>query len=80
MLNQIKTVLSLMPTVIAAVKSVEEAVPGSGNGKVKLDMILDTITAVSDQARTLIPIINSMIGVIVAGLNAVGIFKKEEEA
>ncbi len=77
MVTKIMTVLSLMPTVIAAVRSVEEAIPGTGNGKTKLKMILDVILAVSEEAVGLIPVITSMIGVIVAGMNAVGAFKKQ---
>jgi len=77
MLTKIMTILSLMPTVIAAVKSVEEAIPGTGNGKTKLSMILDSIMAVSKEAESLIPLVTSMIGIIVSGLNATGVFKKE---
>ena len=77
MLTKIMTILSLMPTVISAVKSVEEAIPGTGNGKTKLSMILDSIMAVSKEAESLIPLVTSMIGIIVSGLNATGVFKKE---
>ncbi len=70
------TVLSLFPAIIAAVKSVEEAIPGSGNGNAKLDIILNSILAIGDAAKTMIPIITSVIGVVVAGFNAAGVFKK----
>lgn len=76
MVERIMMVLSLFPAIIAAVKSVEMAIPGSENGKAKLDMIMNTILAVSDEAKTLIPVLTSVIGVIVAGFNAVGVFKK----
>lgn len=76
MLEKIMTILSLFPAIVTAVKSVEAAIPGTGHGKTKLDMILQTILAVSDSAKDLIPIITSVIGVIVTGLNAVGVFKK----
>ncbi len=76
MLEKIMTVLSLFPAIIAAVKSVEEAIPGSGNGNAKLDIILNSILAIGDAAKTMIPIITSVIGVVVAGFNAAGVFKK----
>jgi hypothetical protein len=77
MLTRLMTVLSLMPVIITAVKSVEEAIPGSGNGKTKLAIILDSILAVTAEAQALIPAITSIIGIVVAGLNAAGVFKKE---
>jgi hypothetical protein len=76
MLNTIMTILSLFPALITAVKSVEEAIPGGGNGKEKLNIILDSILAVSAAAKDLLPAIASVISIIVAGFNAAGIFKK----
>jgi len=76
MVEKIMTVLSLFPAIIAAVKSVEEAIPGSGNGKAKLDIILNSVLAIGEAAKSMVPIITSVIGVVVAGFNAAGVFKK----
>jgi hypothetical protein len=76
MTEKIMTVLSLFPAIIAAVRAVEEAIPGSGNGKAKLDIILNSVLAVGDAAKTMVPIITNVIGIVVAGLNAAGVFKK----
>jgi hypothetical protein len=76
MVEKIMTVLSLFPAIIAAVKSVEEAIPGSGNGKAKLDIILNSVLAIGEAAKSMVPIITSVIGIVVAGFNAAGVFKK----
>ena len=71
------TILTLIPSIINAIKAVEEAIPGSGNGKTKLTIILDSIMAASKEATALVPALTSVIGIIISGFNASGVFKKE---
>jgi hypothetical protein len=58
------------------VKVIEETIPGNGNGKAKLDIILNSVLTVGDAAKSMVPVITNVIGIVVAGLNAAGVFKK----
>lgn len=75
-LAKITAVLSLLPAIIEAVKAVENLVPGSGQGASKLQAIREILEAVSDQAATLWPEIQKVIGILVNLFNKSGIFQK----
>ena len=68
--------LALIPMLIAAIKAVEEAIPGQGKGKEKLDLVLNIIQATGDQVGGLLPAITKAIAAIVSAFNAAGVFKK----
>jgi hypothetical protein len=79
-------VLRLLPVVLAAVRAVEEAVPMPGQGKKKLDLILDILKTAhdggSDLAKDfswdkLVGLVVPMIGKIVELHNELGLFSKE---
>ena len=70
---------------LSAVKAVEEAVPLPGQGKKKLDLVLDVLKSAYDTGDELlrefpwqkvVQIAEPMIARIVAALNELGIFKK----
>jgi hypothetical protein len=42
-MNTVLVILKLLPLVLAAVKAVEEAIPLPGQGKRKLDLVLDIL-------------------------------------
>ena len=42
-MNTLLTVLKLLPVVLSVVKAVEEAIPLPGQGKKKLDLVLDVL-------------------------------------
>lgn len=77
-MNTVLTILSMIPAIINAIKAIEEAIPMSGKGKEKADMVVAIITAAGDGAKELIPAIQKVISVVVATLNATGVFKKSE--
>ncbi|MBI4905130.1 MAG: hypothetical protein HY820_15960 [Acidobacteria bacterium] len=79
------TALKLLPLVLAAVKAVEEAIPLPGQGKQKLDLVLDVIKSAYDASTSLskefsleklITLVVPMINQIVALHNALGLFQK----
>ena len=76
MLQTIIAVLSLIPSILAAVRSVEEAIPMSGQGKAKTDMILNIVQAAGDGANQMLPVVQKAIGIVVSTMNAVGVFKQ----
>lgn len=78
-----KLVLALFPVLISAIKAVEEAIPGQGNGEQKLAMVRGVLenafkvaTDVTVQFEALWPALAGVIGSVVTAFNSSGIFKK----
>ena len=78
-------IFRLFPLLVSAVKAVEEAIPLPGQGKKKLDLVLDVLKSAYDTGDELlrefpwqrvVQIAEPMITQIVAALNELGIFKK----
>ena len=78
-------IFRLFPLLVSAVKAVEEAIPLPGQGKKKLDLVLDVLKSAYDTGDELlrefpwqrvVQIAEPMIARIVAALNELGIFKK----
>jgi hypothetical protein len=76
MLQNIIAILALIPALLEAIRAVEAAIPMSGQGKAKTAMILQIIEATNEGARSMLPLVEKAIAIVVATLNAVGIFKK----
>ena len=70
------TILNLIPAIIAVVKAVEAAIPMSGAGKQKTGMVLQILEATSDGVKEMMPLVEKAIAIVVATLNATGVFKK----
>jgi hypothetical protein len=77
------TVMKLFPVILAAVQSLESAIPLPAAGKAKLDLILGMVTDVYNADQTaqkqlpsdpLIALITSTISRVVSTFNALGIF------
>ena len=78
-------ILKLLPLVLAAVRAIEEAIPLPGQGKKKLDLILDILKTAyeggSDLAKEftwekLVALVVPMITRIVGLHNELGLFQK----
>ena len=69
-------ILQLIPTLITALKAIEEAIPGSGKGEQKLSAIRGILEAVDGSITSLWPQISSVISVLVTLFNNTGSFKK----
>jgi hypothetical protein len=81
--------LKLLPVVLDAVRAVEAAIPLPGQGKKKLELILETIKTVYDGSSELakefswdrlVALVVPMINQIVALHNALGLFPKSAPA
>lgn len=70
-------IAQLLPLLIQILKAVEAAIPDSGQGQTKLQMVRDILELVDESIPALWPTLEKIISVIVAGLNAAGIFKKK---
>lgn len=84
-MNMLFAALKLLPLVLGAVKAVEEAIPLPGQGKLKLDLVLDVIKSAYDASTSLtkefsfeklVTLVVPMINQIVALHNALGLFQK----
>ena len=84
-MNSLLIVLKIFPLVLMAVKAVEEAIPLPGQGKKKLDLVLDVIKSAFDASadlsssfswQKLVTLVVPMINQIVSLHNALGLFSK----
>ena len=73
------SVLQLIPSIIKAMKALEEAIPEDNVGPLKLAVIRETLLAINDQVAELWPYIEKAINAIVAVFNQVGIFTTDKK-
>ena len=73
-------ILQLIPALISIITSLENAIPMSGQGKVKLDMLKNFVSVSSDTLAEIWPAVEKIVEVFVNGMNAVGVFKSSTPA
>jgi len=76
-MNVIVTIFQLIPAIIAALKAIEEAVPGEGQGEKKLAAVRGMLEAVDGGVSNLWPQISGVITVLVKLFNDTGVFAKK---
>ena len=74
--QQLNDVLKLLPAIIIAIKAIEEAIPGSGQGEQKLAAIRAIMEAANGNISLYWPLIQTAIGVLVGIFNKTGVFQK----
>jgi len=75
-LTSVTTVLQLLPSIITAIRAIEEAIPGKGLGEMKLAAIREILESASGQVSMIWPLIEKAIGVLVGLFNKTGVFTK----
>jgi hypothetical protein len=75
-MNYVVTIFQLIPAIIAALKAIEEAIPGTGQGEQKLAAVRGMLEAVDGSYKTMWPQISGVITVLVNLFNTTGVFKK----
>ncbi len=70
-------ILQLIPALIAAIKAIEEAIPGQGKGEAKLAAVREIIEATYEGVSKMWPAIEKTIAILVAMLNKNGWTGKE---
>ncbi len=75
-MGNIVIILQLIPALIAALKAIEDAIPGSGMGEQKLSAVRAMLEVIDGSISKLWPQISGVIGVLVNLFNATGVFKK----
>jgi len=78
-----KTVLELLPALLEAIKAIESAIPESGSGKQKAELVRGALQAAYEVGGKSIatfeqiwPALQATIGVAVSTFNSIGVFKK----
>ena len=71
-LQTLKIVFSLIPALIEAIKAIEAAIPGEGQGEAKLTAVRQIIEGVYEQTADLWPVISTAITALVALFNKTG--------
>ena len=74
-MNTVIMILNLIPALIAAMKAIEEAIPGAGKGEEKLAAIRGILEAVDAGVVKYWPQLQSVIGVLVNLFNKTAVFK-----
>ena len=69
-------VLKMLPVIIAAIKAIEEAIPGNGQGEQKLAMLRQILELADGAATNIWPTIEGLVKVLVKTFNDTGVFKK----
>jgi len=87
-MNTLLIVLKLLPLILSVVRSVEEAIPLPGQGRKKLDLVLDVLKTAYDGSNSLaaefswdklVALVVPMVGKIVDLHNALGLFQKSAQ-
>lgn len=76
-MNAIVTIFQLIPAIIAALKAIEDAIPGEGEGEKKLAAVRGMLEAVDGGVSKLWPQISGVITVLVKLFNDTGVFAKK---
>ncbi|MCC6394028.1 MAG: hypothetical protein IT167_25750 [Bryobacterales bacterium] len=84
-MKKLTIILKLFPVILAAIKAVEEAIPLPGQGRKKLDLVLDVLRQAFDASKeiseafswdALVAVVVPMIARIVDLHNELGLFTK----
>lgn len=75
-MNVVIMILQLIPALIQAMRAIEEAIPGQGQGEAKLSAIRQILEAVDAGAAKYWPQLQATIGVLVNLFNTAGVFRK----
>lgn len=75
MINTIKIILQLIPSILEIVKAVEAQIPEGGKGKEKLEFVKEVLTSSYPQVTDIWNIVEKIISSAVTLYNATGVFK-----
>jgi hypothetical protein len=75
-MGNLVAIIQLVPALINLIKAAEEAIPGSGKGKAKMDMVVGILQHSYEGINAILPSLQNIITVIVNTFNATGVFKK----
>jgi hypothetical protein len=76
-MQNIIIIFQLVPAIIAALKAIEEAIPGQGQGELKLTAVRQMLEAVDGGIGKLWPQISGVVASLITLFNATGVFGKK---
>lgn len=76
MLDKLKFIISILPSLMSIIKLLEAEVPMSDNGKAKIELLKGILEKTIENVNSNWGLIESITGLIVNFYNATGIFKK----
>jgi hypothetical protein len=74
-MNTLMTIINLIPALIAAIKAIEQAIPGVGQGENKLAAVRGILESVDAAYVDLWPKLQAIVGVLVRLMNKTGEFQ-----
>jgi hypothetical protein len=69
------TIINLIPALIAAIKAIEQAIPGAGQGENKLAAVRGILESVDSAYADLWPKLQPIVGILVRLFNKSGEFQ-----
>lgn len=69
-------IAAMLPSVIALIRGLEEAMPGQGRGEAKLALLRGVLEAADSTIAGAWPVLERVIGVIVGTFNKTGEFQR----
>lgn len=75
-MQQLKTIVQILPILIELIKSIESALPETGLGKQKLQFVRELLQTIAPDLLDNWPIIEKVVSTLVGLFNQVGLFKK----
>ena len=75
-MNTVVMIFQLIPALIQAMRAIEDAIPGGGQGEQKLAAVRQILEAVDAGVAKFWPQIQTTIGVLVGLFNSTGAFRK----
>jgi len=73
-MNTLMTIINLVPALIAAIKAIEDAIPGAGKGEEKLAAVRGILEAADAAYADLWPKLSPIVAVLVRLFNKTGVF------
>ena len=74
-MNTVIAILQLLPALITAIKAIEDAIPGQGQGEAKLAAVRAILEAVDTGVAKMWPQIQGVISILVGLFNSTKVFK-----
>lgn len=74
-METLKMIVQLLPILIQLVKTAEQALPETGQGAAKLEMIKQILIAFDEGIPAIWPLVSQAIAAIVSAMNIAGVFK-----
>jgi len=78
-MKNVLMLLQIIPAVISIITSLEAAIPMSGQGKIKLELVKSFLNVASDTMNEIWPAVEKIVSIFVTTANNIGLFKAKVE-